>query len=171
MIVETPLAYGFILQDDIYLLNRDKQSLKQSAIPVPTAPPLVETPKPVYKYLGENKKKLLILVHYGSEEHIDPLHRAALERTLKRIGYEPGDIALLNLSKHGDSLFEELTSFFSPEKLLILGNNALPKGLTPPAFNKAGNANGKPVLLTFAFDDLMNSNENKKAFWEQVKQF
>jgi hypothetical protein len=30
--------------------------------------------------------------------------------------------------------------------------------------------NGCNTLFTFSFDEMMNSNDNKKAFWEQMKQ-
>jgi hypothetical protein len=37
MTVETPLAYQFILQDDIYLSGKDKQHLKQQPAQVTVA--------------------------------------------------------------------------------------------------------------------------------------
>jgi hypothetical protein len=170
MTVETPLAYQFILQDDIYLSGKDKQHLKQQPAQV-TVAAMVETPKAVFKYLGKNKKKFLIVVNYPGLEHMDTVHLAGLESTLKRLGHEQDDIALLNLASHEHTLFDEFAAFFGPEKLLILGKKALPKGFAPPPFNQPGKSGSLRVLFTFGFDEMMNSNENKKAFWEQMKQF
>jgi hypothetical protein len=170
MNVENPLSYSFIFQDDIFLLNSDKQFFRDSPqkereLSVP------ETPKIAYNYLGGYKKKFLIVAHYPSVDFMDQTHFGALESTLKRLSYEMDDIALFNLAGNRDTEFEALTGFFAPQKLLILGKNALPGGVMPPYLNKPMALNGIPTLLTFSFDEMMSNNENKKAFWEQMKQF
>lgn len=131
--------------------------------------PIAETPKPVYKYLGGHKKKYLIVTHYPQADFIDAPHLLALESTLKRLGYEMDDVAIFNLATHGDAVFHEVTAFFTPAKLLLLGKRALPAGLPPPPLNKIDQNAGYPVLFTFSFDEMMGNNEYKKLFWEQIK--
>ncbi len=171
MIVENPLSYSFIFQDDIFLLNSDKQSFRDSPAPNAQGPSLLETPIPGYNYLGGFKKKLLIVTHYPGADFMDQTHLGALESTLKRLSHELEDIAIFNLAGYQDAEFEALAGFFAPQKMLFLGENALPKGVAPPPFNKPGALNGSHALLTFSFDEMMSNNENKKAFWDQMKQF
>jgi len=171
MIVENPLSYRFIFQDDLFLLNSDKQAFHDLPGQNPQEPPVSETPKIAYNYLGGYKKKLLVVTHYPEAAFIDQTHLGALESTLKRLSYELDDIAIFNLAVYHDTGFEVITEFFAPQKVLFLGKSALPVDVAPPSFNKPGALKGFHALFTFSFDEMMNNNESKKAFWEQMKQF
>src|ERR1700722_13021835 len=103
MNVENPLAYSFILQDDIYLLDADKQSLKKKEQPLPEtvlvketpeSTLVKETPEPIFKYLGSYKKQYLIIAHYPDSDFMAETHLTALESTLKRLGYALDDTAI-----------------------------------------------------------------------------
>ena len=93
----------------------------------------------------------------------------ALENTLKRLGAALDDVAVLNRANYQDTAFEQLSAFFKPEKLLILGQNALPAGLSSPKLNQQAHVNNARVLFTFSFDEMMGNNDHKKIFWEQMK--
>lgn len=178
MRIENPVAFSFILQDDLYLLNNDKiaQPLRQIPVvvpgPVSEAPvPVTETPELNFNYLGKHKKHCLILVFYPGLECMPAPYLTALENTLKRLGFEPDDVAILNLANYKDSTFEQLAAFFKPQKLLILGRYALPRGLAAPAINQQVQVDNARTLFTFSFDEMMDNNDNKKIFWEQMKQW
>ena len=144
--------------------------IKLSLLPLSPKTIEQETPKPAFNYLGGNKKNYLVITFYADEEHIAATHQAALENTLKRLGYVIDDIALLNHYHHTAISFDEMRHFFAPQKLLILGNNALPAGLTTAELNKIAKMTEPDTLLTYSFGEMMNDNDKKKAFWEQVKQ-
>lgn len=186
MRAEQPAAFPFILQDDIYLLNSDKAALLtadapaaqpvidvskiESKQPEPVAAPVVtETPAPSYNYLGENKKRFLILTHYANDQYIAADHLAALQNILKRKDLEISDVAILNTGKNVDTGFDALMAFFNPQKLLILGNAALPKGIAQPVLNQPAQQANTTLLYSFSFDEMMSSTDNKKAFWDQMK--
>ncbi|PLW89465.1 hypothetical protein [Mucilaginibacter sp.] len=133
------------------------------------AQPVQETPKPPFNYWGENKKQFLILVNYSWVEHIPDEHRVALESILSRKGLSKEDVALLNVNATGPVQLSELTTYFNPTRLVIMGNNALPTGIGNLPINKAVQGKKIHVLYSFSFADMMSSNENKKAFWEQMK--
>ena len=164
MKVEDTNALRFILQDELYLLDEDK-SLYQGT---PKSEPEIQTPQPVFNYLGGNKKNFLILVSYNEHDFIKDEHLAALEAVLGRIGYSRDDVAIFNLAKQ-DSNFEQLLAFFQPKMLVILGNAAIPAGMTEPKFNSIEKSPGPDILYTFSFDEMMTTVENKKVFWEQIK--
>jgi len=171
MIVENPLSYSFVFQDDLFLLNSDRQAFRDLPGPYPQETPDLETSKIAYNYLGGYKKRLLVFTHYPAVDFMDQTHLGALESTLKRLSYELDDIAIFNLAGHQDAGLEALSGFFAPQKMLFLGKSALPRGFASLPFNKTGALGGCAVLLTFSFDEMMGNNENKKAFWEQMKQF
>jgi hypothetical protein len=192
---EHPAALRFILQEDIYLLQSDQAGLqavpaamlsedkpdvpvivppsevKQPA-PVTQAPApttIKETPAQAYNYLGENKKHFLILTHYSNDDFIAADHLAALQNILKRKDYEIEDIAILNLAKAASKGILDLISHFKPEKLLILGEAAVPAGMGMPPLNQPKKMKNGVLLRSFSFDEMMNSTDNKKAFWDQMK--
>jgi hypothetical protein len=187
MKVDNPNAYRFIMQDEIYLLEQDKgvkhiavppgpavQSSEVTPPPVVKVPPavsqpVVETPKLTFNYLGKNNKNFLILVNYATEEFIAPAHLTALKNILKRLEVAIDDVAILNMKNYAQVELDVLSDFFSPKKLLIMGDTALPSGMQKPDLNALFKFNGYDMLFSFSFAEMMESNDNKKAFWEQMK--
>jgi len=195
MTANNPEALRYILQEDLYLLEQDKiaylnrepqqeeqQVTTPEAAPVVTTPvaavpqpvsappqPVIETPKVVYKYLGQNKKHLLILVNYQHEEYIAEAHLKALESTLVRKGSALDDAVVLNMAKYPVSTYNDLLTEFKPERILVLGANATPGGLTGTVLNQSVNLGGKMVLYTYSFDEMMGNKDKTRTFWEQMK--
>jgi hypothetical protein len=162
--VEDTNALRFILEDELYLLNEDKSLYSDAQ----KSQPEIQTPQPVFNYLGANKKNFLILVSYSEHEFIKDEHLAALEAVLGRIGYSRDDVAIFNLAKRGSSL-EQLLVYFEPKIMLVLGEVAIPTGMMDPKFNSIQKTPGLYTLYTYSFDEMMTAVENKKAFWEQIK--
>jgi hypothetical protein len=189
--VENPVALQYLLQDELYLLGTDKPLYEhlQKSIPestnitspepeaiLSTAAPVIEQAatelktQPVsFNYLGKNLKNFLVLVHYPDLEFIADAHLTALQNILKRKELELHDIAILNMAGYNNSSFAQITGFFKPAKLLLLGKTAMPQGIAPLQLNKPQALNGLTTLYSFAFDEMMDSVDNKKAFWEQMK--
>jgi hypothetical protein len=172
MKVENPAALSFILQDDVYLLNTDKLTYSEpKAEPVIETPIIeIETPPVKFNYLGGHKKNFLVIVHYPGKEFIEEIHLTALENVFKRLGLSLDDVAIFNLANYNDFHFEKLTEYFKPQKLLVLGKLSLPDGIEALTLNTPQKVGNFQTLYSFSFDEMMDSNENKKAFWEQMKQ-
>lgn len=131
--------------------------------------PALETPKPEFNYLGNNNKNFAVLVNYASDEHISAVHLAALESMLKRKELTLDDVAIFNLNKHQPLPIAKIAELLKPVKMLIMGKDALPHGIGNLPLNSAVQGKKTHVLYSFSFDEMMSSNENKKAFWEQMK--
>jgi hypothetical protein len=163
--IENPAAFSFIMQDEIYLLNKDKIEYGK-----PMAPePVITTPELSFNYLGGNKKNFVVVVHYPELEFIAESHLTALENVLKRLEFSLDDIAILNKAKYDDVTLAGLTDFFKPAKLLLLGSNALPADIEALTSNQPKQIKNCTVLFSFSFDEMMDNQEYKKAFWEQMK--
>jgi hypothetical protein len=169
--VESGKALRFILGEEIYLLDEDKLTYAKPTIeqtPVPQTLPLTVTSKPVFNYMGSNKKRFLVLTHYPNNDFIADDHLAALEAVLGRKNHTRDDVAILNIAKN-NSEYRELLSHFKPQTILILGQQAVRVAMDPPKFNQVEKRDGVTLLYTFAFDAMMTNVDNKKAFWDQVK--
>jgi len=197
MKVENPNAYQFFMQDEIYLLEKDKGIKSSPEVPdaivttqpetkspvaetpvlaepntanAPAAPePVLETPKPSFNYLGNNNKNFLILVSYTKDEFIAPHHLTALENILKRKEMTISDVAIVNTNKTPGLIFEQLNTYFKPARLLILGEHALPAGIGNVTLNHPFTLNNCAALYSYSFGEMMDINDHKKAFWEQMK--
>ena len=193
MKVENPVALRFILQDELYLLNTDKPlyenivmaaPIAEEATPIITAAmPIASQPEPViaalqpevktlpvsFNYLGKNLKNFLVLVHYPDLDFIDETHLTALINIIKRKELFIDDLAIVNLAKQVNTQYDELLKFFRPTKLLVLGENALPAGISALVLNAPKSLGGVTGLFSFSFGEMMESTDNKKAFWEQMK--
>ena len=177
MKIENPLAYSFILQEDLYLLDNDKQLHPATASPLPAIEAIPVLPEPDIKttllnfnYLGENKKGFLIIVYYKLPGFMDEAHLTALTAVLARLQYTIDDVAILNLAHYAGYASNTFIDFFKPQKFLLLGAQALPAGLESIELNKPQKVNGLPALFSFNFEEMMTDNEKKKSFWEQMKQ-
>ncbi len=164
MKAESPAALRFILQDDIYLLQNDKTYTDEKS-----PQPVEETPAVKLNYLGKYKKAFLVMVHYPGHEFIADVHLTALENILKRKDYAIDDVAILNMATAAIRNLDELLTYFNPQKILLLGKDALPANIEAIALNEPKQMEGCMALYTFSFADMMDSTENKKAFWEQMK--
>lgn len=186
MKVENPVALRFVLQDELYLLNADRPLYNNMATAAPVADeavPIVKQPEPVitasqpeiktqlpgFNYLGKNLKNFLVLVHYPHLEFIDDAHLTALTNIIKRKELNVDDLAIVNLAKQGNTHYDGLVKFFKPAKLLILGKSALPQGIPELVLNTPKAFEGFTGLYSFSFGEMMDSVDNKKAFWEQMK--
>ena len=132
---------------------------------------MVETLPVNFNYLGGHKKNFLIIVHYPGQEFIADNHLIALESILGRLGFSLNDAAILNRANYADATFDLLNDFFKPQKLLILGKSSLPAGIAAPDLNKPKQLDNCKMLFSFSFNEMMDNNELKKIFWEQMKQF
>ncbi|MDB5143595.1 MAG: hypothetical protein JWQ66_2308 [Mucilaginibacter sp.] len=187
--VENPVALQFLLQDELYLLNTDKSLYEGGVIAQPVAEepaaPIIKEPEPAAKppepevktqpltfnYLGKNLKNFVVLVNYPDLEFIDDTHLTALTNIIKRKDLNIDDLAIVNLANYPAALYDDLLMFFKPSKLLILGNNAQPKGIAALTLNIPKSLSGLTSLYSYSFGEMMDSVDNKKAFWEQVKGF
>lgn len=187
MATDNPALLHYFLQDDLYLLNEDKNVYngepKQTITPqaeahipsvaetpaAPLTPSVPETPKPDFKYLGSNKKRFLILVNYATDEYMAEAHLKALESTLGRKTLAVDDVAILNTARYTANNHQDFIAFFSPEKLLILGAAAVPAGLSSPQLNAIQQLETRLQLFTHSFDEMLADRDKAKAFWEQMK--
>jgi hypothetical protein len=167
MALENPLALHFIMQDELYLLNSDKLHYSRAAQTIPAEQ--ATAAGVVFDYPVTGKRDFVILVHYPEHEVMAEAHLTALENILKRRGLNVTDVSIVNTARHPMVDFEKLVDFFNPQKILLMGLNAMPPGIMPLTLNQPLIQEDYTLLYSFSFHEMMDSNDNKKAFWEQMK--
>ena len=190
MEIENPLALHFLMQDDLFFLKKDRAMYAEQAaavesvvaeavavvptvedLPVMAAEPEAQTSVPTFNYLGKGDKNFLILVNYPDLEFIAEAHLTALENILKRKGLAMDDVVILNMARHTEHNFETVTGHFKPEKILLLGKSSWPQGVASLNLNQPKTIGNRTALFSFSFDEMMDNNNHKKAFWDQMKTF
>jgi len=74
-----------------------------------------------WKYLGENKKKILIIVRHADAVHIPDRQLSFLTKLLGACNLDLADVAVLNFQGHDSSEFNEILIHFKPKAVLLFG--------------------------------------------------
>ena len=72
-----------------------------------------------WKYLGENKKKTLVVVRYPDVVHIPDKQLSFLTKLLAACNLNLADVAIFNFQDHSSSEFNEILNYFKPKTVLL----------------------------------------------------
>ena len=72
-----------------------------------------------WKFLGENKKKTLVVVRNTDAVHIPGKQLSFLTKLLAACNLDLADVAIFNFQDHNSSEFNEILSFFKPKVVLL----------------------------------------------------
>ena len=71
------------------------------------------------KYLGENKKKNLVVVRNADAVHIPDKQLSFLTKLLAACNLNLADVAIFNFQDHNSSEFNEILNYFKPKVVLL----------------------------------------------------
>jgi hypothetical protein len=139
-------------------------------VPIETPPIVAEAPALYFKYLGANTKNFLIVCNYpGAEHHMDEKHLEALKSALGRKDLALDDVAILNIANYTTADVSQLTEYFKPQRLLLLGQVAVLQGWENVPLNQIDSLGGIKALYTHSFTEMLGDRDKTRAFWEQMK--
>ena len=72
-----------------------------------------------WKFLGENKKKTLVIVRNADAVHIPDKQLSFLTKLLSACNLNLADVAIFNFHDHNSSEFNEILNFFTPKVVLL----------------------------------------------------
>jgi DNA polymerase III psi subunit len=157
-----PLALRLLMTEDLYSLKQ----LNIESIAINDPDPITT---PVFNYLGENNKFMLILVNEDVFEHIDPKNLDTLNSILLAKKMELRDVAIVNLKNHSNYNFDLLKQFFSSSSMVLFGINPANLILNEISANHIALVNGVRILATFNFDEMRDDESKKRMFWNEMK--
>ena len=168
-----------LFTEDIYMIP-EQEVMMPVHIPAPVEEVKAEikveselsaAPKKDFEYLGDNNKYFLVLIDDKIHTRINPAHQEMLLKVMAAKKLELRDLAILNISRYPDAKFNELKSFFSCSKVLLFGVSPQEVGLPSINLNKAGTAGSVKVLATHSLEEMRNSPDKKREFWNVMKNF
>lgn len=82
-----------------------------------------------WKYLGENKKKTLVVARYPDAVHIPDKQLSFLTKLLAACNLNLGDVAILNFHRYASSDFDKIINHFKPKVVLLFDTNPAAFGM------------------------------------------
>ena len=107
-----PTDIASLYKNSLVQINAKQQVLPQTNIndePVDS----------VWKYLGENKKKTLVIVRNANAVHISDKQLSFLAKLLAACNLNLADVAVLNFHDHNSTEFNEILDYFKPKIVLL----------------------------------------------------
>ncbi|WP_285059234.1 hypothetical protein [Pedobacter ginsengisoli] len=179
-------ALRLFFTDDIYLVteaevlqNREKQEETIGEVPeaetIPAEPavqeaPQAETAAPAFKFLGNNKRNILILVNDKENEVSDEKGRELLRKIVKSVNLSANDFALLNYANHAGVSFAQLQSYFSSVIVFAFGVSPQHLGLGNHPENTMVTEGEVKLIFSAELRKLEEDQNGKKVLWGSLKQ-
>lgn len=123
-----------------------------------------------FKFLGKNKKKILILVNDADHEVSDEAGRELLRKIVKSINLTASDFALLNYANYLHTDFRELQQYFSSVLVFAFGVSAADLQLPAHAENKIVMEGDVRLIFSRELKKLEQDPVGKKELWGSLKQ-
>ena len=107
-----PTDIAFLFKNSLVEINAEQQV-------IPLIKDETEQITTELKYLGENKKKTLVVVRYADAVHIRDKQLSFLTKLLAACNLNLADVAIFNFQDHNSSEFNEILNFFNPKVVLL----------------------------------------------------
>jgi hypothetical protein len=170
-------ALRLFFTDDVYLVN--EPIITWGLPPEPSAePPVAQKVEPEissvppetkakreFRFLGSNKRNILILVNDPDNEVSDEAGRDLLRKVLKSINLVSADFALLNYAKYSGVNFAELSEFFNSSLIFSFGVEPLHLGLINHPSNTIVFEGEVRLIFSHELKKLNADILVKKALW------
>jgi hypothetical protein len=130
-----------------------------------TAP--VSAPVPgQWKYIGDNKKNILIAVSYSDVVHLPDEELSFLTGMLTACKLSLADVAIVNLINYKEKTYKEIIGYFKSRIVFLFGTNPVDFGLPVsfPNFQLQPFANAT-FLFTPELKEVKNDELLKSKLW------
>ena len=122
-----------------------------------------------FKFLGKNKRNILILVNDAHHEVSTEAGRELLRKIVKSVNLTADDFALLNYAKYPSADFARLNAFFSCSVVFAFGVSASQLGLSVHPENTIVQEASARLIFTAGLPELNEDPNGKKALWACLK--
>jgi hypothetical protein len=123
-----------------------------------------------WKWLGENRKNVLIIVNYSDAVHLSDNELTFLTGILGACKLSLADVSVLNLNNHPDASYKELVAYFKSKIVLLFAVEPASFGLPMsfPHFQIQPFA-GNSFLFSPSLKELENDKVMKSKLWVCLK--
>lgn len=162
---------GDVIQPDKLDIAREESSIKHEVPDLVTETSIEELPITSFNYLGENNRYFLILVDDNTHRELNTPHKEMLMKIMTAKKLELRDLAILNVAQYPVLKFEQLKDFFSCNKITLFGIEPQRIGLPAMGANRPAKHLEVKVLATFGLEEMISNTDNKREFWNIMKDF
>ncbi len=164
-----PLALHFLMTEDIFSVDD-----LQDPAPAVAAPPTEKEEDtgdtvPVFDYQGENNRYMLLLHDNPSQKLMPSGELDTLKTILLAKKMDIKDVAIVNIAQYPSATWRQLKGYFACSSIVLLG---VPPGrlqINEIQQNAVTPFEGMNVLRTYSFSEMLNNNDRKRAFWNEMK--
>jgi DNA polymerase III psi subunit len=162
-------ALHLFFNDDVYLV--DEPGLQQ---PPPLAtrpvPEVLSVQEPItFKFLGKNKRNILILVNDDQNEVSDEMGRELLRKIVKSVNLTANDFALLNYAGYSGAGFKQLMDSFSSKLVFAFGVTPAQLSLKDYPENTMVTEGTIKLIFSAELRKLDQDPAGKKALWGSLQ--
>jgi len=135
-------------------------------IPAKVQPVIPDITTPEWKWLGDNRKNILIIVQYPDAVHLPDRELGFLTGILGACKLNTGDVAIVNLNNHPGVTYKEFISFFKSKTIFLFAVEPATFGLPMsfPHFQLQSFANNS-FLFSPSLQDLGEDKVLKSKLW------
>lgn len=173
-------ALRLFFTDDIYLVKepdalqhaklQEETSLAGKVMVQESGPVVLETTVPEFKFLGNNKRSILILVNDHENDVSDEKGRELLRKIVKSVNLTADDFALLNYSGYPNVSFNQLQARFSSVIVFAFGVSPKHLGLNDHPENIMVTEGAVKLIFSAELRKLEEDQNSKKVLWGSLKQ-
>lgn len=129
-----------------------------------------EVPVTEWKWLGNNKKNILVIVRSSNAVHLPDHELDLLTAMITACKLSLEDVAIVNLNNHPEASYKELTAYFKSKIVLLFAVEPTAFGLPMsfPHFQLQAFA-GNTFLFSPSLSELGNDKILKSKLWVCLK--
>ena len=152
-------ALSLFFTEDIYLVDRIEDVAAEVQKIAPRA----------FKFLGNNKRNILIIVNDKANDVSDEKGRELLRKIVKSVNLSAADFALLNYASCDGADFNELLSSFSSKLIFSFGVSPSQLNLPDHPFNTIIDQAGVRMIFSLELRQLEEDMVAKKVLWGSLQ--
>ena len=158
---------------DLYhtsLISTNDGYVEKKTVKETTKPAFTTEAAAQWKWLGDNKKNILIILNNNDVVHLPDNELNFLSGILGACKLNLADVAIVNINNHPEALYKELTSFFKSKIVFLFDVEPAAFGL-PMSFPhyQIQSFAGNSFLYSPSLKDLENDKVEKSKLWVCLK--
>lgn len=162
--VVSALYPGSLVSLDSEITSKPEKTTK------PAAPVEKEAEEPILKYLGNNKKNILVVVSYPDAVHLPDEALTFLTNMLTACKLSLGDVAIVNRKNYPEGTYKDLVAQFKSKTVFLFGIDPLDFGMPVgfPHYQVQHLANST-FLYSPSLDEHKNDPLLKSKLWVSLR--
>ncbi|MBG6235366.1 hypothetical protein IWX76_001934 [Pedobacter sp. CAN_A7] len=123
-----------------------------------------------YTFLGQNARRILIIVSGAEYPESTTTGAALLWNIVKAIKLDPNDVAVFNHAAYPNLSFEELQTYFQPQLLISFGIASTALKLEPQPLHVLVSLEKMNAIFSLTLQGLDEDLNSKKLLWKSLQQ-